>query len=79
MDKNHSGQIPPRTIKRELVQGAFVQDFVLGLLKIGGPRCVTYFWGAVPGCVTGGSKLAKNSVAYFMDGPFSGIVHKLIL
>jgi len=35
---------------------------------------VTYFRG-VPGCVTkcdnggGGSKLAKNSVTYFMDGP----------
>src|SRR6218665_2595822 len=65
---------PPRTIEREFVQEAFVRGFVLGLLKIGGgPRCVTYFRG-VPGCVTkcdrgGGSKLAKNSVTYFMDGP----------
>ena len=33
--------------------------------------CDVFFWG-VPGCVTkcdrgGGSKLAKNSVTYFMD------------
>ena len=34
--------------------------------------------GGVPGCVTkcdmgvGGSKLAKNSVTYFMDGPKAG-------
>src|SRR6218665_3538037 len=69
-------QKPPRTIEIEFVQGTFVQDFVLGLLKIGGfPRCVTYFRG-VPGCVTkcdggGGSKLAKNSVTYFMDGPIA--------
>jgi len=39
---------------------------------MGGPRCVTYFRG-VPGCVTKcdrgrGSKLAKYSVTYFMDG-----------
>src|SRR6218665_3258284 len=39
----------------------------------GCPRCVTYFWG-VPGCVTKcdrgrGSKLAKNSMTYFMYGP----------
>src|SRR6218665_2592188 len=47
--------------------------FVLGLLKIGGPRCVTYFWGVprwVTQCDRGrGSKLAKNSMTCFMDGP----------
>jgi len=37
--------------------------FVLGLLKMGGPRCVTG---------GGESKLAKNSVTYFMDGPLEG-------
>src|SRR6218665_4049138 len=73
------GQKPWRTIiEREFVQGAFVWVFcVLGLLKIGagGQRCVTYFWGGVPECVTKcdrggrGSKLAKNSVTYFMVGP----------
>ena len=45
----------PWTIEREFVQGAFVRVFVLGLLKIGGgPRCVTYFFGVVPGCVIEG-------------------------
>src|SRR6218665_2734807 len=51
--------------------------FVLGLLKIGGsPKYVTYFWEGVPECVRRcdrgrvGSKLANNSVTYFMDGPF---------
>src|SRR6218665_2013138 len=70
-----SGQKPTRTIEIEFVQGLLSGIFVLGLLKMGGgPRCVTYFRG-VPGCVTKydrgrGSKLAKNSVTYFMDGPF---------
>src|SRR6218665_2253064 len=40
------GQKPPRTIEREFVQRTFVRVFVLGLLKMGGPRCVTYFWGS---------------------------------
>src|SRR6218665_1392188 len=63
-----------RSIEREFVQGAFVRVFVLGLLKIGGSEmCDVLFW-EVPGCVTKcdrgrGSKLAKNSVTYFMDGP----------
>src|SRR6218665_3005545 len=83
-DKNHPGQNlpdkrpltkspaqkPPRTIEREFVLEAFVQVFVLDLLKM---RCVTYFWGSRV-CVTKcdrrrGPKLAKNSVTYFMDGP----------
>src|SRR6218665_1626340 len=76
-DRRGNGQKPPRTNKRELVQGAFVQDFCtrrLGLLKIGGgPRCGTYFLGG-PGCVTKcdrgrGSKLASKSEKNFMDGP----------
>ena len=57
-----------------LYRGLLSGFFVLGLLKMGGgPRCVTYFWGSrdVWRSVTwgGGSKLAKNSVTYFMDGP----------
>ena len=41
--------------------------------KNGGLRCATYFL-VVPECVTKcdrgrGSKLSKNSVTYFMDGP----------
>src|SRR6218665_2497435 len=51
--------------------------FVLGLLKIGGVEMCDILLG-VPGCVTKcdrGSKLAKNSVTYFMDGPL-GVIHK---
>jgi len=65
----------PREQLREFVQGAFVRVFCTRPTKNrGGPRCGTYFWG-VPGWVTKGdrgrvSKLAKNSVTYFMDGPF---------
>src|SRR6218665_2904331 len=49
----------------------------------GDPRCVTYFRGGVPGCVTKcdrgeGSQLAKNSVTYFMDGP-SIILYSILL
>ena len=45
------------------------------LLKIGGPRYVTYFW-EVPRYVTKcdmgwESKLVKNSVTNFMDGPLA--------
>src|SRR6218665_2900511 len=67
------GQNPPEQL-REFVEEVFVRVFVLGRLKNGGPRCVTHFWG-IPGCVTKcdrgrGSKLAKNSVTYFMDGRY---------
>src|SRR6218665_1318574 len=68
------GQKAPRTIER-ICTGVFCPEFfVLDLLKMGGPRCVTYFRGG-PGCVTKcdrkeGSKLTKNSMTYFMDGPF---------
>src|SRR6218665_1319906 len=73
---NPPGQKPLRTIEIEFVQETFVRDFCTRPTKNrgeGGPRCVTYFRG-VPGCVTKcdrgrGSKLAKNSVTYFMDGP----------
>src|SRR6218665_62728 len=67
-DKN-----PREQLRENLYRGILSGFFVLGLLKVGGPSCVTYFWG-VPGCVTKcdrgrGLKLAKNSVTYFMGGP----------
>src|SRR6218665_520686 len=82
-DKNHPEQnLPdkrplektPRTIEREFVQRVFVRVFCT---KKGGPRCVTFLWG-VSGCVTKcdrrrGSKLAKNSVTYFMDCPLCAL------
>src|SRR6218665_1978368 len=77
MDKNHPGQSPwtktPRTIKREFVHELLSGLFVLGLLKIGGSEMCDVLWG-VPGCGTQcdrerGSKLAKNSMTCFMDGP----------
>ena len=78
-DKNQPRQTPPgqkpsRTIEIEFVQGTFVRDFVLGLLKIGGSEMCDVLSGVL-GCVTkcdrgkGGSKLAKNSMTYFMGGP----------
>ena len=73
-DKNQPRQNPPRTIEIEFVQGTFVWDFCTRPTKNqGSQRCVTYF-GGVPGCATKcdrgrGSKLAKNSETYFMDGP----------
>jgi len=65
MDKNHPepfqtkdpltkppGQKPPRTIEREFVRG-FCPGFCTRPTKNGGgPRCVTYFFWGVPGCVT---------------------------
>src|SRR6218665_3673211 len=72
-----SGQKPPRTIEIEFVQRTFVRDFCTRPNKNRGrgPRCVTYFRGGT-GCVTKcdrerGSKFAKNSVTYFMDGPYA--------
>src|SRR6218665_691990 len=89
MDKNHPGQNlpdkrppdkkPREQLRQNLYKGALSGFFVLGLLKIGGPRCVTYFFGGSPGMCDevrqggGGSKLAKNSVTYFMDGPQWGL------
>src|SRR6218665_1958618 len=66
-DKNLREQL-----RENLYMGFLSGFFVLGLLKMGGPRSVTYFGG--PGMCDKvwqgrGSKLAKNSVTYFMDGP----------
>jgi len=70
-DKNQPGQKPPRTIEIEFVQRTFVWEFCTR----GGQRCVTYFRGSrdVWQSVTGGrgSKLAKNIVTDFMDGPLA--------
>src|SRR6218665_2490602 len=72
-DKNTREQL-----RENLYNGLLSWFFVLGLLKMGGggPRCVTHFLGVLR-CVTKcdrgrGSKLAKNSVTYFMDGPLDG-------
>src|SRR6218665_1573212 len=68
------GQKPPRTNEKNLYMGLLSGFVVLGLLKIGGSRFVPCF-GVVPGFMTKcdigerGSKLSKNSVTYFMDGP----------
>src|SRR6218665_1280318 len=69
------GQKPLRTIEIEFVQGTFVRDFCTRHTE--GTGAVISLWrtyGGVPGCVTKcdrgrGSKLAKTSVTYFMDGP----------
>src|SRR6218665_75357 len=80
-DKSHPGQNlpdkrpPDKTSGQNLYKGAFVRVFYTRPSKIGGgPRCVTYFRGWVPGCVTKcdrgkGVKIGQNSVTYFMDGP----------
>src|SRR6218665_3443463 len=73
-DKSH-GQKPPRTIVREFVKGGFVRDFCTRPTKIrgGGFEMCDVLSGRgsrdVTKCDRGrGSKLAKNSVTYFMDG-----------
>ena len=73
-DRWGNGQKPTRTKTSaiEFVQRTFVRDFCTRPIKNwGGPRCVTYFQGGVPGCVTkcdrGGGD--QNSVTYFMDDP----------
>ena len=82
MDKNLPGQNlpdkrpPDKPPGQKFVQWAFVRAFCTRPTKnrVGGPRCVTYFrgsrdvWQSVTGGV--GSKLAKNSVTYFIDGPY---------
>src|SRR6218665_86663 len=45
------GKNPREQLRQNLYKGLLSGFFVLGLLKIGGPRCVTFFRG-VPGCVT---------------------------
>src|SRR6218665_3997666 len=65
---------PPRTIEREFVQRAFVRGFVLGLLKNRGSEMCDVLLGGPGMCDRGrGLKLAKNSVMYFMDGPWDVI------
>src|SRR6218665_1637425 len=74
------GQKPPRTIEIEFVPGTFVRDFCTRTTKNwGGSEMCDVLSGGVPGCVTKcdrgeGSKLAKNSVTYFMDGPLPSIL-----
>src|SRR6218665_1920724 len=70
------GQKPPRTIiEIEYAQGTFVRDFCTRPTKNRGGFEMCDVLSGVPGCVTkcdrggGGSKLAKNSVTYFMDVP----------
>jgi len=61
--------------ERVCTEGLSPGFLILGLLKIAGwSEMCDVLSGGVPGCVTkcdmgGGSKLAKNSVTYFMDGP----------
>src|SRR6218665_2348827 len=73
-DKTHRAK-PPRTFEREFVQGAFVRVLCTRPTENrGGPEMCNLLLGVL-GCVTkcdrgdGVSKLAKNSVTYFMDGP----------
>ena len=77
-DKNQPGQtLPDKNLHEqkeiEFVQGTFVRDFCTrptknrGVRDVwrtfrGGPRMCDKVW-------RGGSKLAKNSMTYFMDGP----------
>ena len=72
-DKNqpgqNPGQRPPRTIEIEFVQGTFVRDFCTRPTKNGGSEMCDVLSGGPGMCDRGGSKLAKNSVTYFMDGP----------
>src|SRR6218665_3239353 len=63
---------PPRTTEREFVQGTFVQVFCTRPTKNRGSEMCDVHWG-VPGFVTKcyrarGSKLAKNSMTYLLDG-----------
>src|SRR6218665_2860885 len=65
------GQNPPRTVEIEFVQGTFVRDFCTRPTKNrGGSEMCDVLSGCVTKCDRGcGSKLAKNSVRYFMEGP----------
>src|SRR6218665_629435 len=84
-DKRPPDKSPREQFRENLLRRLLSGFFVLDLLKIGGggPRCVTYFRGSREHvtsrlhifilflkCDRGtGSKLAKNSATYFMDGP----------
>src|SRR6218665_2354408 len=79
------GQSPREQLRENLYMGLLSGLFVLGLLKIGDPRRVTYFLeGSRDVCqsVTAGgsrgSKLAKSSVTYFMDGSSGEFGTKII-
>ena len=69
------GQKSPRTIEIEFKQGTFVRDFCTRPTKNRrGSEMCDVFSGGGPGMCDKvwqgrGSKLAKNSVPYFMDGP----------
>ena len=70
LDKN-----PREHLRENLYRGLLSGIFVLGLLKIWrGSKMCDVLWGSrdVWQSVTGGGrlKLAKNSVTYFMDGPY---------
>jgi len=69
------GQKPTRTIEIECVQRTFVRDLCTRPTKNKGVRDVWRTFGGGPGLCDKvwqgrGSKLAKNSVTYFMDGPY---------
>ena len=82
-DKNHPGQNlpdkrpsnkkPREKLRENLYRGLLYWFFVLGLLEMWVRDVQRTFWGSrnVWQSVTvgGGSKLAKNSVTYFMAGP----------
>jgi len=72
--QNPRTKIPREQLRENLYRGLLSRFFVLGLLKIGGSEMCDVLLGGIPGCVTkcdrgDGSKLANNSVTYFMDGP----------
>src|SRR6218665_2908536 len=92
-DRNHPGQNLPDKIQKSqvknpceqlrenLYRGLLSGIFVLGLLKIGGGSEMCDVLLGVPRCVTKcdrGSKLAKNSVTYFMDGPLCSSLGLLV-
>src|SRR6218665_3739555 len=71
--QNPPGQNPREQLRENLYRGLLSGFFVLGILKVGGSKMCVVLLG-VPGCVTKcdrrrGSKLARNSVTYFMGGP----------
>src|SRR6218665_1363676 len=72
-----------RTIEREFVQGAFVRAFCTRPTKNRGSKTCDVLLG-VPGCVTKcdrgrGVKIGKNSVTYFMDGPYTICINQNVV
>src|SRR6218665_3856695 len=78
-------QKPLRTIEIEFVQGTFVRDFCTRPTKNrgGGPEMGEVLSGGARVVGVGGgmgrSKLAKNSVTYFMDGPYGSSLRERTL